>query len=271
MKAAMITSAALALLLAEQIPDQRVIVQADGHKCSMIGTATSAAGKTLNRRKNRFHPPADDDLDADVTLAALLAPGDDLDRFDEDSGAKIRGFVIDVKVGGNETCNCKANAAIDKDTHIELGLSLQAPGKQRVIVEVTPRLRVQMKAQDIDWTTEALRHPQKGIKGKFVEITGWLLFDTMHVNEAENTNPGHKGNWRATCWEIHPVTEIKVLPAPSPGADLNPQVLAEFHAAHAQQLRRDPAKQEALRKRNERLLAKFEKEELDTDGGQPKE
>jgi hypothetical protein len=63
------------------------------------------------------------------------------------------------------------------------------------------------------------------------------LFDFAHASEAENTNPGHKGNWRATCWEIHPITNIKILDGP-------PQELKEFkhesfsalQSAHAKHL-----------------------------------
>jgi hypothetical protein len=38
-----------------------------------------------------------------------------------------------------------------------------------------------------------------------------MLFDTEHVGESENTAPGSPGNWRATAWEIHPVTGITLL------------------------------------------------------------
>jgi hypothetical protein len=48
--------------------------------------------------------------------------------------------------------------------------------------------------------------------GHRVRFKGWLLFDREHADEAENTKPGRAANWRATAWEIHPVTTIEVLP-----------------------------------------------------------
>ena len=47
--------------------------------------------------------------------------------------------------------------------------------------------------------------------GRRVRVAGWLMFDHEHADEAENTRPGERDNWRATAWEIHPVTAIAVL------------------------------------------------------------
>jgi hypothetical protein len=51
-----------------------------------------------------------------------------------------------------------------------------------------------MLDQDVDWSTDTLRDQNtanpKSICHKWVEVSGWMMFDTMHVNEAENTNPG---------------------------------------------------------------------------------
>ena len=241
-------------------------VAANGQSCPPEGTAKSDAGKTLNRLKNRDNAPSASQIDADVSLASILAPGDDVDRFDEQKGAKIVGFVIDVKPGGKETCNCEASDEPHKDTHIELAMSETAPKTQRVIVEVTPRLRAQMAAKGIDWNTQALQGTNTGIKGKWVEITGWLMFDSMHINEAENTNPGNDQNWRATCWELHPITNIKVLDGPpQPDVVVHPNVLTAFNKPRIAALTRDRTTQEALQTRNHGILAKFDKDELEED------
>ena len=50
------------------------------------------------------------------------------------------------------------------------------------------------------------------LQGKCAEFTGWMFWDAWHDDEAENTAPGRPGNWRATAWEIHPITAIRVVP-----------------------------------------------------------
>ena len=96
-------------------------------------------------------PLAQTRLDAELIRRGLMiarptpAPGEDEDRFDPAKAARIVGFVMDVKVGGVETCNCKATNPLDRDTHIELAAAPGAPNNQRVIVEVSPRFRQQMK------------------------------------------------------------------------------------------------------------------------------
>jgi hypothetical protein len=172
------------------------------------GSATSAQAKELNRLKNRTVLPSDSDIDKDIALATMLAPGPDKDRFDSSRAATITGVVVSVKTGGKVTANPKSSDPVYLDSHLELALAKDAPPSQRVLVYVTPRMRAIMKQKGQDWSTEALR---KRILGKRVEVTGWLLFEFMHVNQAENTNPGAPRNWRATCWEIHPATAINVV------------------------------------------------------------
>ena len=236
--------------------------QSSGNLCGMEGDAKSQSGKTLDRNKNRYVPPEAGDIDPVVTLDAMLTPGDDEGRFDETKVAMITGFVIDVKVGGTETCNCHAEDPIDRDTHIELALSEQAPEIQRVIVEVTPRMRAQMSEKGIDWSTEALQDTDSGIKGKWVQISGWMLFDSMHLKQAENTAPGNPKNWRATCWEIHPVTDIQVLDGPPPDASqFQPIMLARFQAVHSQHAKRDPRRKDQIERRNEAYFSRFDPSE----------
>jgi hypothetical protein len=175
------------------------------------GRATTPATRELNRLKNRAALPSQRDIDPEITLEKMLAPGDDRDRFDPSRAATVRGFVVRVLGGGKVSANPDSNDPTFRDTHFELALAKNAHENQRLIAFVTPRLRQLMRQKGHDWSTQALRDPQTGIVGKKVEITGWLLFDFLHANSAENTNPGGRQNWRATCWEIHPVTEIKTL------------------------------------------------------------
>lgn len=235
-------------------------IMSNGDPCPPEGTAHSAKVKQLNVAKNRETPPNGNQIDADISLAVMLAPGDDEDRFDSQRGAVIAGYVIAVRPGGKESCNCEAKSPVDRDTHIELALSPRAPPTQRVIVEVSPRLRHKMKAKGDDWSTEALT---KKYRGKWVKVTGWMLFDFMHVEEAENTNPGGPDNWRATCWEIHPITSIAELPSRPPQTpEIDPAVLAAFHGARVRQLKRSEASRKAVQQTIQRHRDGLEPEEL---------
>jgi hypothetical protein len=96
----------------------------------------------------------------------------------------------------------------DRDTHLEIVRTLDDSGPtRRLIVEVKPRLRAIALGRGLDWSTPALQT----LIGHRVKIRGWMLFDFEHVDESENTAPKRRDNWRATAWEIHPVTDITVL------------------------------------------------------------
>ena len=270
MKSSLFLALGMTVMLGAAALQDDAYLMSNGQSCPLDGTAKNNDLKTLNQDKSRSKAPTADDIDTDVTLAAMLAPGEDETRFDQRRAASVVGFVVNVKVGGVETCNCKATNPIDRDTHIELALSPDAPTNQRVIVEVTPRLRLQAKNKPPAdepkvWTTLALSsHGVSGIKGKWVEVTGWMLFDAEHTNAAENTTPGNPANWRATCWEIHPVTDIRILDgAPESTPLLAPNTLRIMHSAHAMQVGRDKSRSDFIAARNKANLAKFEEDEME--------
>lgn len=180
--------------------------------CPARGVAVSSGVRALNRLKNRVATPVAQDIDSAVTLAALLAPGDDRGRWSERRAATVVGYVRDVKAGGVETANCFAKTPDHRDTHIELVTDPQDGGQLPLIVEVTPWWRRHAAGRGSHWSTDSLRSL---LLGRSVRVTGWLLFDTEHERQAENTAPGRAGNWRATAWELHPVTGVEV-PAHSP-------------------------------------------------------
>jgi hypothetical protein len=106
--------------------------------------------------------------------------------------------------------NCHAHDLPHRDTHIELVLDPMDSGTtQRVIVEVTPRWRSVEASQGVDWSTSALRTK---LLGRWVKVRGWMLFDVEPANASEDTAPSNPRDWRATAWEIHPITSIQVLP-----------------------------------------------------------
>jgi hypothetical protein len=192
--------------------------------CPPEGDATQQLARELNPLKNREQAPLPTEINPNATLAAVLAPGSDLDRWRASDAAIFEGVVINVKEGGIESVNCHAKDPAHRDTHIELALDAGAPARQRVIVEVTPRWREKVAAV-FDWSTSSLKHQ---LIGRRVRVTGWLFNDLEHKPQAENSNPGGAHNWRATVWEIHPVTGIQVLPgavamASAPSGRATPQ------------------------------------------------
>ena len=162
--------------------------------------------RAINRLKNRTLIPREPDFDDRVTLDALLQPGDDTTRWSEAAAARVEGYVVAVNDGSIESANCYS--IFRRDTHIEVALSKDASPRERVELEVTPRLREWAKRQGWDWSTVALRSE---LVGHWCQFEGWLLFDTGHDEESENTRPGGDKNWRATAWELHPVTSVKVI------------------------------------------------------------
>jgi hypothetical protein len=258
MKFTTLAAVALSLLLVRPDDDLKTIKLND-MDCGPEGTATSEAGKALNSLKNRYKAPTEEEIDPEVSLPAMLAPGYDRTRFDSKKAATIHGYVVRVMMGGRaETCNCGATKPDERDTHIEIALHKDAPEIQRVIVEVTPRGR---KVNGAKWSTKALK---KAFEGKWVEVTGWLMFDEIHRNQAENTNPGGKRNWRATCWEIHPISAIKVVKEPpKPLAAFQPTSFRAMQRTHAAHVTATARARDAIQKRNDVALSKFDKKELE--------
>ena len=176
--------------------------------CQPEGTAVQDFRQAANRLKNRVTTPAAADIDPAITLAAILAPNDDRTRWQPTQAAEITGLVVNVKRGSSETVNCGDTAKQYQDTHIEMALAAGDAATRRVIVEVTPRWRAYMAAHGVKWwATDSLK---ARLKGHQVTITGWMFFDNEHADEAENTAPGVAADWRATAWEVHPVTKIVV-------------------------------------------------------------
>ena len=174
--------------------------------CPSVGIALTSRARNLHRLKNRTALPQAADFDSRVTLDALLQPGDDRDRWSTDRAARIQGEVIDVAYAGSEATNCFH--PLRRDIHISIATHKEANQNEQVVLEVTPNLRDWAAQQGMDWSEEDL-HAQ--LVGRWCEFEGWLYFDLGHAEEAENTSPRKPTNWRATAWEIHPITKITVI------------------------------------------------------------
>ena len=174
--------------------------------CPEQGLSISTDGRRLARLKNRAVPPLREEFDGRVTLAALLQAGDDRQRWSESRAAAVEGYVLLVKKAGIESANCYCPSR--RDIHIEVALRLDAPPTERAILEITPPMSDRAERDGWDWSDDAL---DRELTGHWCRFEGWLLFDTHHASESENISPGRERNWRATAWEIHPITRLQVL------------------------------------------------------------
>jgi hypothetical protein len=168
--------------------------------CPSAGIALTTRARDLHRLKNRTSIPQTTDIDAKVTLGALLQPGNDSNRWSTDRAARVQGEVIDVAYARPEATNCWNPCR--RDIHILIATRKGAAKREHVVVEVTPNF------QRGDWSEKTL---QAQLVGHWCEFEGWLYFDAGHAEESENISPGEPDNWRATAWEIHPVTKITVI------------------------------------------------------------
>ena len=174
--------------------------------CPSAAIALTSRARQLHRLKNRTTFPQLAEFDPQVSLDELLKRGDDSNRWTITRAARIQGEVIDVEYARPEATNCFSPCR--RDIHIAVASHKGAAKNEQVIIEVTPNLREWAQSQGVNWSEKTL---QQELIGHWCEFAGWLYFDVGHAQESENTAPGIAGNWRATAWEIHPVTEIKVI------------------------------------------------------------
>lgn len=172
----------------------------------------TANGKyaALNLYKNRSAIP--EAFDKSITLEQLSAPGNDENRWQQDKQIAVRvtgyvAFVIQNFEG--ESCNCFKLDDAHSDTHMDLVVdpSRATDFSTHVITEVTPRMKFLARKAGMNWSSLSL---SKQFLGKKVTVEGWLMWDGEHARQARNTHPvdPQNKNWRATCWEVHPVTAI---------------------------------------------------------------
>ena len=174
--------------------------------CPSAGIALTTRARDLHLLKNRTALPQPADFDSRITLDALLQAGDDSNRWSSNRAARIQGEVVAVAYAGTEATNCFN--PLRRDIHIYIATRKGPAKNEKVVLEVTPPMREWARQQGMDWSAETL-HAQ--LVGHWCEFEGWLYFDVGHKEEAENTAPNNPENWRATAWEIHPVTKITVI------------------------------------------------------------
>jgi hypothetical protein len=152
-------------------------------------------------------------------------PANNTGKFTPNKQVWVTGFVASVHPGGlQETCNCRR--ADLRDVHINVVADPSEVGDQSkyVVVEFTPRWEKTFGLDDSNY--DAMRQAvEDKIKGKWVKFSGWMMFDFIHQDASRSTAPGnpvcrndgqqHSGcNWRATPWEVHPVTAYEIVSGP---------------------------------------------------------
>ena len=174
--------------------------------CPSVGLALTRETRVLHQLKNRTAMPRDGDFDPAFSLSELLKPGDDTSRWSTINAGRIEAYVIDIASTKPEGANCFLPCR--RDIHILVANRPGAPGNEQIVLEVTPNLRDWASRQGWDWSETALREQ---LIGHWCEFAGWLYFDVSHADQSENTAPHNPTNWRASAWEIHPITKISVL------------------------------------------------------------
>lgn len=201
--------------------------------CPMEGNPKEGSKKKFyegkNQLKNRYHLPLVNNFDKSVTLEKMAGDGEpDINKFNEKKAGTIEGYIVYVSPSGwSETCNCGTILSDYTDIHIEIAENPdEEKGGRTVVVELTPRLRL---LNGKKWDRKELN---KLWKQKIpVRISGWLFYDEEHEPQARNVvgeDCEKFNNRRQTCWEIHPITDIKTLEDATPITLIGPESLSQL-------------------------------------------
>jgi hypothetical protein len=138
----------------------------------------------------------------------------------------VLGYLYDIKVEGAESSNCQLTGEESNvDFHIFIGFDPDLAEKIRtkkpltkddrdnikkasMIVEMTPHYR---DIANEGWTSEAVQDQL----GKQVRVYGQLMVDNEHFVAGQDCakDTSKAACWRASVWELHPVTDFKVCDA----------------------------------------------------------
>jgi len=152
------------------------------------------------------------------------AAASDLANLGQGEIDAVVGYLYFAQQGGVEACNCKLKTLQNVDYHIGIGFDSQLAGKiasgnfvvatgpsstdkakqTSIVVEATPHYRASFHKS---WKRDALDAQH----GKVVKVVGQLLLDNDHNNAADTCSVPHANKskcWRASAWELHPVTRI---------------------------------------------------------------
>jgi hypothetical protein len=177
------------------------IITIDGKPCGMSGDARKGSLEAAKDPYKNAYTPCSAYSVVSFTEIAALKVGDT--HYKDGQGITISGYVIEVKDGGSETCNCHTKDKTYYDTHIVLSNDPNDTNPAHgIVVEITPRWRAKMP----HWTTSEIK---KTYLHKWVTVQGAMFNDAEHkpMSSADGaTTNAH----RATCWELHPVHSIQI-------------------------------------------------------------
>jgi hypothetical protein len=162
-------------------------------------------------------------LPADLTKVNHQELEGQMSALGEGEVSSLNGYLYYAKDGGSESSNCLLKGADNIDFHIGIGADpaiaakAKTPGlspadrRQAVIVEMTPHWRAEYEP---GWNLALV---QKAL-GRKVYLVGQLLADNEHDDSKDDCaftgTPGAGSScWRATIWELHPVTRFLVCSA----------------------------------------------------------
>ncbi|NOT08883.1 MAG: SH3 domain-containing protein [Gemmatimonadales bacterium] len=118
-----------------------------------------------------------------------------------------------------ESPNCHSWTELDTDWHIALVADPSETEDRGIVVEPTPRT----KRNNSGWNPDSVARlavrrrpssPRDEANAARVRVTGFLMLDPVHPDHIAGkctVNCAGKRFFRATLWEIHPVTRIEVL------------------------------------------------------------
>ena len=200
---------AMTLLTLSAHSQQWADLNEDGIICPMSGDKPAPKFMRADSLKNRFTVPTKYN---EIKFKEMYAMKVTDKTHSEHEAVYLHGWVIETKNGGSETCNCHTKNTKWYDTHIVLSNDPKdKDASHGIVVEVTPRLRgVVAKQFGVTWDECTTNFIKSKILGHEVIISGYLFCDEEH--KTNSVADGGKGNlWRGTCFEIHPVTSIKII------------------------------------------------------------
>jgi hypothetical protein len=218
-----------------------ILVRGGAMQCGATGDAAHDDGTNLH--KNRADIPTSSHL---VTVDAIRSlPDTALWRFTDrqhwirsDSALVLPYEGIPVTVEGffevvkpqkdspphgseqvGEAPNCHSWTEDDTDWHVALVANPSEIEERAIVVEPTPRTKRHHAAWIASAVSQlAVRHSTSSGRDEAgaarVRVTGFLLLDPVHPNHIRGhctADCATKHFFRATLWEVHPVTRIEIF------------------------------------------------------------